>query len=194
MAGYIGGILTDVYGVAQRADGLDLDPVLLVGALAMGIVTSLFAAVIPARAAASVDPVKALQKGRNQALGEGESRLRRWAAFACAAASAIALLFSRNTVIFYAGFLLTGLTAVLLAPSLTLWLSHILRARTRMGPPRRRNASRRQPDPRPPPHLRHRSRTHAVAGAGDRRWVASPAPATIRSPTGCASPSTPTSS
>ena len=27
MAGYIGGMLTDVYGVAQRADGLDLDPV-----------------------------------------------------------------------------------------------------------------------------------------------------------------------
>ncbi len=127
MAGYIGGILTDVYGVAQRADGLDLDPVLLVGALAMGIVTSLFAAVIPARAAASVDPVKALQKGRNQALGEGESRLRRWAAFACAAAAAIALLFSSNTIIFYAGFLLTGLTAVLLAPSLTLWLSRVLR-------------------------------------------------------------------
>ncbi len=79
MAGYIGGILTDVYGVAQRADGLELNPWLLGGALAMGIVTSLFAAVIPARAAASVDPVKALQKGRNQALGEGESRARRWA-------------------------------------------------------------------------------------------------------------------
>jgi putative ABC transport system permease protein len=77
MAGYIGGILTDVYGVAQRADGLELNPLLLGGALAMGILTSLFAAVIPARAAAFVDPVKALQKGRNQALGEGESRARR---------------------------------------------------------------------------------------------------------------------
>ena len=63
MAGYIGGILTDVYGVAQRAGGLDLDPLLTGGALAMGIVTSLFAAVIPARAAASVDPVKALAEG-----------------------------------------------------------------------------------------------------------------------------------
>src|SRR6202795_4527878 len=93
----------------------------------MGIVTSLFAAVIPARAAASVDPVKALQKGRNQVMGEGESRARRWAALACAAASAIALIFSRNTVIFYAGFVLSGITAVLLAPSLTLWLSRILR-------------------------------------------------------------------
>ena len=127
MAGYIGGILTDVYGVAQRADGLELNPVLLGGALAMGIVTSLFAAVIPARAAAFVDPVKALQKGRNQALGEGESRARRRAALACAAASALALMLSRNTVIFYAGFVLSGITAVLLAPSLTVWLSRVLR-------------------------------------------------------------------
>ena len=127
MAGYIGGILTDVYGVAQRADGLELNPLLLGGALAMGILTSLFAAVIPARAAAFVDPVKALQKGRNQALGEGESRARRRAALACAAASALALMLSRNTVIFYAGFVLSGITAVLLAPSLTLWLSRFLR-------------------------------------------------------------------
>ena len=127
MASYIGNILTDVYGVAQRADGIQVDPGLIGGALAMGIVTSLFAAVLPARAAASVDPVKALQKGRNQALSEGESLIRRWAALACAAASVIALIFSRNTVIFYAGFLLSGITAVLLAPSLTMWLSRILR-------------------------------------------------------------------
>jgi putative ABC transport system permease protein len=127
MASYIGNILTDVYGVAQRADGIQVDPALIGGALAMGIVTSLFAAVMPARAAALVDPVKALQKGRNQALSEGESQVRRWAALACAAASVIALIFSRNTVIFYAGFVLSGITAVLLAPSLTLWLSRMLR-------------------------------------------------------------------
>jgi putative ABC transport system permease protein len=127
MAGYVGGILTNVYGVAQRVNGLNIDLVLVAGAMSMGIVTSLIAAVIPARAAASVDPVKALQKGRSQSMGEGESRARRWAALACVAASALALLFSRNTVIFYAGFVLSGITAVLLAPSLTFWLSRLLR-------------------------------------------------------------------
>lgn len=127
MAGYIGNILTDVYGVAQRADGIQLDPVLIAGAWAMGIVTSLVAAVIPARAAAYVDPVKALQKGRNQALSEGESLLRRWAAVGCAAAAVIAVIFSHSTAIFYAGFVLGGVAAVLLAPSLTLWLSRFLR-------------------------------------------------------------------
>lgn len=127
MASYIGNILTDVYGVAQRADGIQVDPILIAGAWAMGIITSLFAAVIPARAAAYVDPVKALQKGRNQALSEGESLLRRWAAFGCAAAAVIAVIFSHNTAIFYAGFVLGGVAAVLLAPSLTLWLSRVLR-------------------------------------------------------------------
>ena len=127
MAGYIGNILTNVYGVAQRADGIQVDPALIGGALAMGVVTSLFAAVIPARAAAHVDPVKALQKGRNQAISEGESVLRRWAALLCAAAALAALFFSRQTVIFYAGFVLGGVSAVLFAPSLTLWLTRLLR-------------------------------------------------------------------
>jgi putative ABC transport system permease protein len=127
MAGYVGGILTDVYGVVQRAGDITINPVLMGGALVMGIVTSLFAAVIPARAAAAVDPVKALQKGREQSLGEGESRVRRWAALACALASIIALIFSRSTVIFYIGFVLSGITAVLLAPTLALWLSRLLR-------------------------------------------------------------------
>ena len=47
MAGYIGGILTDVYGVAQRVEGLNIDPVLVGGAMLMGIVTSLFATMSP---------------------------------------------------------------------------------------------------------------------------------------------------
>src|SRR5665213_1961034 len=127
MAGYIGGILTAVYGVAQRAGAMAIDPWLIGAALVMGIATSMIAAVIPSRAAAAVDPVKALQKGRNEAVGERENRLRQWAATACAAASMVALLLSRNTIIFYAGFVLTVVTSVLLAPALTLWLARLLR-------------------------------------------------------------------
>ncbi|HWE06515.1 MAG TPA: FtsX-like permease family protein [Rhizomicrobium sp.] len=127
MAGYIGGILTEVYGVAQRAGAIAIDPWLMGAALAMGIATSMIAAVIPSRAAAAVDPVKALQKGRNEAVGERENRLRQWAATICALASVVALLLSRNAIIFYAGFVLTVITAVLLAPALTLWLARLLR-------------------------------------------------------------------
>jgi len=127
MSGYIGGMLTDVYGVAQHSGALALDPWLLGGALAMGVVTSLVAAVIPARAAAALDPVKALQKGRNQALTERENRVRRWWALGCAVAAGGALVGSNNSFIFYAGFVLSVIASVLLAPTLTLWLSQALR-------------------------------------------------------------------
>jgi putative ABC transport system permease protein len=93
----------------------------------MGVVTSLIAAVIPARAAASVDPVKALQKGKFQSLSEGENRIRRRWAIGCAAASALALALNGYTVIFYGGYLLAVMAAVLLAPALALGMAHLLR-------------------------------------------------------------------
>jgi putative ABC transport system permease protein len=127
MAGYIGGLLAEVYGISQHADNITINPLLIAGAIAMGVITSLIAAVIPARAAASVDPVKALQKGKHQSLSEGENRARRRLAIACAAASVIALIANRNTIVFYAGYLLAVVTAVLLTPALSLWLARALR-------------------------------------------------------------------
>src|SRR5258708_4000984 len=127
MAGYIGGLLAEVYGVAQRADNISINPWLLAAAIAMGVVTSLIAAVLPARAAAGVDPVKALQKGRYQSLSEGENRTRRNLAIACAIVSAATLVANRYTVIFYAGYILAVLTAVLMAPALALWVAKALR-------------------------------------------------------------------
>lgn len=127
MAGYIGGLLSNVYGVAQSAGDVVLDPRLVGVAVAMGVVTSLIAAVIPARNAAGVDPVKALQKGKYQALSEGENRARRNWAIACAAGAVCAFAYSRIGIVFYAGYLLAVLAAVLLSPALSLWLSQLLR-------------------------------------------------------------------
>jgi len=76
---------------------------------------------------ATVDPVKALQKGRHQSLGEGESRTRRNLAFLCAALSLAALVFSKVGIVFYAGALLAVGSAILLAPTLSLWISKALR-------------------------------------------------------------------
>ena len=64
IAASIGTLITDVYGVAQRTGELAKNPGLLALALGIGIVTSMVAAAIPARNAARVDPVKALQKGK----------------------------------------------------------------------------------------------------------------------------------
>lgn len=127
MAGYIGGLLQDVYGVAQGAGEIALDPKLALAAAVMGVSTSLAAAVIPARNAAQVDPVKALQKGQYQSLSEGENRARRRWAIACIGGSLVALAFGRIEVILYAGFLLAVLAAVLLSPAVTLWLARALR-------------------------------------------------------------------
>jgi putative ABC transport system permease protein len=127
MAGYIGTLLADVYGMAQQAERLEIDPWLIGAAVAMGVITSLIAAVIPARSAAGVDPVKALQKGRYQSMSEGENRTRRRWAMACAAASVATLALNRQSIVFYAGFLLAVLAAVLLAPALAHLLARMLR-------------------------------------------------------------------
>ncbi len=127
MAGYIGGFLSAIYGSTQRAGDVTLDPKLVGVALAMGLLTSLIAALLPANAAASVDPVKALQKGRAQSLSEGESRRRRVAALVCVVLSIAAFAFSNVTVIFYIGFALAILSAILLSPTLSLWVAQALR-------------------------------------------------------------------
>ncbi len=76
IAASIGALISDVYGVAQHADELATSPWVLAAALAIGIATSVIAAFIPARNAARIDPVQALQKGRFQVLSAGENRFR----------------------------------------------------------------------------------------------------------------------
>src|SRR6185295_10817886 len=80
IARYMGAITEQVVGVAQRVDDIALDPALLLAATAIGVTSSVIAAWIPARAAARVDPVQALQKGKFQVLSAGENRRRRWMA------------------------------------------------------------------------------------------------------------------
>ena len=123
----LGDFLGEIYGVAQRADEIASDPKLLFGALAMGVVTSLIAAWIPARGAARVDPVRALQKGRYQILSAGENRIRRIAAFALLGVVVFCLFFTQNRIAFYSGYFLTIIAGLLLVPTAALWLSKALR-------------------------------------------------------------------
>jgi putative ABC transport system permease protein len=127
MAGYIANLLGEVYGVAQRAGELALDPKLLGFSLAIGMVTSVFAAWLPARQAAGIDPVKALHKGGYETPTEREANARRLAAALCAAASLVCLLFSQQRAVFYAGYLLAVFAALLLTSSAALALSRMLR-------------------------------------------------------------------
>ncbi len=128
MTGYIGSLLGQIYGIAQKADEISANPMLLTFAVVLGVITSVVAALIPARSAARVDPVQALQKGKYQQLSAGENRVRRLAALVVAAGGCRdALLFERFRIFFYIGDALAVLAALLLTPTFALWLARALR-------------------------------------------------------------------
>ena len=127
IAASIGTLISDVYGVAQHADELSTSPGLLVLALAIGIGTSIVAAAIPAHNAARVDPVQALQKGTYQVLSAGESRLRAILGLALGAVSIVCLNIGGSRPVFYAGYALAIVVALLISPLLSLALAKALR-------------------------------------------------------------------
>jgi len=124
---YMSVVLEQTTGFAQRVSELVLDPKLIVAGIAIGIVTSVFAAWIPARSASRVDPVQALQKGKYQVLSAGENRRRRWMALVVCVVSIICLFLSYSKPFFYIGYVLMIVAGLLLAPALTLFLSKAVR-------------------------------------------------------------------
>jgi putative ABC transport system permease protein len=135
IAASIGALISDVYGVAQQAEDLATSPALLMAAMGIGVITSVVAAAIPAHQAARVDPVHALQKGKYQVLSAGESRVRLAAAaifgaisMACLAVPAIAGdAAGRSRAVFYTGYVLAIIAALLLTPLLSLALARAIR-------------------------------------------------------------------
>ena len=122
-----GTLINDVYGVAQRADEVAASPALLAVALGIGIATSIVAAMIPARNAARVDPVQALQKGRYQVLSAGESRLRAVLAAIGGAVSIACLAVGGSRLVFYTGYVLAIASVLLLSPLLSVALARAMR-------------------------------------------------------------------
>jgi putative ABC transport system permease protein len=127
MTAYIGGLLGEVYGVAQKAGEISTDPRLLIVAVVLGVLTSIVAAWIPARNAARVDPVNALQKGKYQQFGAGENRVRRATALALAVLCVVLIALSRFRLLFYLSDAISVLAALLLVPTLALLLTRALR-------------------------------------------------------------------
>ena len=195
MAGFIGTYLGEVYGVAQRTDEIIANPGLLLIALAMGVATSLIAAVIPARNAARVDPVLALQQGRGaDVLRSGEPARERMCRADPTGRPLLPLIalypvpcrcLCRASDLTHCRRPASGARR---SPS---WLTKLLRPLLGWIFAGGRNAGRRQPDPIAAPDLRRAIRADAVAGAGDRSGRTSPAPVITRSRTGWMSHSIP---
>jgi putative ABC transport system permease protein len=127
MASFIGAYLGEVYGVAQRTEEIVANPALLFLALAIGVATSLIAAIVPARNAARVDPVRALHKGQAEMISEAENRTRRSVALVLLALSLAAIAVRPAPIVVYASFGLTIAAALLLAPSFSLLFTKLLR-------------------------------------------------------------------
>ena len=127
IAATVGSLINDVYGVGHLADEVAADPKLLGIALGIGIATSVVAALIPARNAARVDPVQALQKGKYQVLSVGENRLRVVLAAVLGAVSIACLFYGGSRAVFYVGYMLAIVAALLLSPLLSLALARAIR-------------------------------------------------------------------
>ncbi|MBM3728793.1 MAG: FtsX-like permease family protein [Acidobacteria bacterium] len=127
MAAGLSDTLAELYGMAQKATTVEADAGTLAVAILLGVGTSLIAGWIPARAAARLNPVQSLQKGKFQFLSASESRARTVAGLAAAGTALVLYLGTRSTLPFYAGYLLAVIAALLLSPSLTLWLVRGLR-------------------------------------------------------------------
>jgi putative ABC transport system permease protein len=127
LAGYVGDTMLAHYGIALSTSRLNLRPNLIATAILLGTTTSIVAAVIPARTAARIDPVQALQRGRYQMLSSGENRMRLRAAVFFAALALACLALGRSRAAFYLGYASFVLGAVLFTPTLSIWLSRLLR-------------------------------------------------------------------
>jgi putative ABC transport system permease protein len=127
LAGSTGSLMESMFGVPPSAEDVLVDPRFLLLALALGVATSMLAAFLPARNAARVEPIQALQKGKYQVLSAGENRARRIAGLAALAAALILVPLSANRAALYTGYTLAVLGFLLFTPFLSLELSRLLR-------------------------------------------------------------------
>jgi len=126
-SGYVSDVMQALYGMGARAQDVTLSRGFMVAAVILGTATSVIGAILPARNASRVDPVKALQRGQYQVLSAGENRNRRIVAaiFALSAIACAAL--GRSHGLFYVSYLSFIIAALLLVPALSLWMSRMLR-------------------------------------------------------------------
>ena len=160
-----------MFGVAPERAGRDHRPAAAAaGGRRSGVATSMLAAYVPARNAARVEPVQALQKGNTRCSRAGENRMRRRRRLACASRSRwLCLGFGSVSRRFLSWAMRWRCSsALLLVPLLSQALVKVLRRAAEVAAAGRRIAGRRQPAAGAAAHFGHGRRAGALAGAGDR--------------------------
>jgi putative ABC transport system permease protein len=120
------GMVTALAGMEPGPPETFVSTALLAAAAMVGMVTSVLAAWIPARNAARLDPVYALQRGKAQMFSPAESRLRVILALGAIAGSVLCLLAPSRSLL-YAAYGLIVIAAVLSAPPLAILLARTIR-------------------------------------------------------------------
>ncbi|MCC7009151.1 MAG: FtsX-like permease family protein [Acidobacteria bacterium] len=124
----IGTLLGNVYRLGQSVEAVTISPWLLAGSFAAGVATSLAAGALPARSAARLDPVQALQKTRAYRLSPRHRTLRVAGAAALAIFAALTIRSDATArPLFYAGYAAVIAAALLVTPVVTLALASTLR-------------------------------------------------------------------
>ena len=123
-----GNLINDVYRIGQILDDVVVDPSVLGWSFAAGMAISVLAAVVPARRAARLDPVEAMQWGAVEKMATGFGRWR-------AGLVVFLLLLAVVTLVvpgtprswFYTGYMSAMIAALLLVPMLTVGLARLAR-------------------------------------------------------------------
>jgi putative ABC transport system permease protein len=120
-------VMQAMFGTPPSTGVVLVDKGFLLTAMLIGIATSMIAALLPARNAARVEPIQALQKGKYQVLSAGENRTRRIAGGIALGVALILIPFGSHRAAFFAGLILTILGTLLFTPFLSLEFSRMLR-------------------------------------------------------------------
>ncbi len=123
----IGALITNFYRTAQNVTEIATSPSLLGLALVIGVATSVAAAAIPARNAARLDPIEALQKGRLYAITNRAGRLRITTAIVLCVLAVASLQVSGSRPVFYAGYISLIVASLLLGPFMSLAVARTIR-------------------------------------------------------------------
>ena len=127
VAGRAAGFLAGAFGVNPGAVSVRPGTWLVALSIAVGTATSVLAASWPARNAARVDPITALQKGAAQVLAAPASRRRTWTCLIVMASGALLMVLDSPLPLFYLGYLCVLVGVILLTPLLSTGLVRSLR-------------------------------------------------------------------